>query len=116
MIFLSLLQYIDYLMTWVQVQLDDEVMFPSKIGVPFPKNFLSNAKTILKRLFRVYAHIYHQHFQDVIALGVEPHLNTSLKHFTFFVQEFSLVEKKELVPLQDVIEKLTNKPAKNVAR
>ena len=52
-------------MTWVQSQLDDETLFPSKIGVPFPKNFLSIAKTILKRLFRVYAHIYHSHFSVV---------------------------------------------------
>lgn len=56
------------------------------IGVPFPKNFLSIAKTILKRLFRVYAHIYHQHFSEVVQLGEEAHLNTSFKHFIFFVQ------------------------------
>lgn len=31
-------KYIDYLMTLVQDQLDDETLFPSKIGVPFPKN------------------------------------------------------------------------------
>jgi len=53
-------------------------------GVPFPKNFLSIAKTILKRLFRVYAHIYHQHFSEVVQLGEEAHLNTSFKHFIFF--------------------------------
>lgn len=113
-------KYIDYLMTWVQDQLDDETLFPSKIGeflwrkfsrfqsccfcccadfyapftfvflltvgVPFPKNFLTIAKTILKRLFRVYAHIYHQHFSEVVQLGEEAHLNTSFKHFIFFVQ------------------------------
>ena len=48
---------------FLQDQLDDEALFPSKIGVPFPNNFLNIAKTILKRLFRVYAHIYHQHFK-----------------------------------------------------
>ena len=58
-------KYIDYLMTWVQDQLDDENIFPSKIGVKFPPNFQSIVKTILKRLFRVYAHIYHQHFKYV---------------------------------------------------
>uniref|UniRef100_A0A4W6GBM1 MOB kinase activator 1A n=1 Tax=Lates calcarifer TaxID=8187 RepID=A0A4W6GBM1_LATCA len=79
-------KYIDYLMTWVQDQLDDETLFPSKIGVPFPKNFMSVAKTILKRLFRVYAHIYHQHFDSVMQLQEEAHLNTSFKHFIFFVQ------------------------------
>ena len=55
-------------------------------GVPFPKNFLTIAKTILKRLFRVYAHIYHAHFRDIISLGEEAHLNTSFKHFIYFIQ------------------------------
>ena len=77
--------------------------------MPFPKNFNSIAKTILKRLFRVYAHIYHQHFQQVIQLQEEAHLNTSFKHFIFFIQEFGLVEKKELAPLHDLIDKLTGK-------
>ncbi|XP_035181196.1 MOB kinase activator 1B isoform X1 [Oxyura jamaicensis] len=102
-------KYIDYLMTWVQDQLDDETLFPSKIGVPFPKNFMSVAKTILKRLFRVYAHIYHQHFDPVIQLQEEAHLNTSFKHFIFFVQEFNLIDRRELAPLQELIEKLTSK-------
>ena len=31
-------------------------------GIPFPKNFMSVIKVIFKRLFRVYAHIYHSHF------------------------------------------------------
>lgn len=139
-------KYIDYLMTWVQDQLDDETLFPSKIGkwdflenilfirifplvigVPFPKNFLVIAKTILKRLFRVYAHIYHQHFREVVQLGEEAHLNTSFKHFIFFVQvkknillsnfqsslmfsqEFGLIDRRELAPLQELIDKLTAK-------
>uniref|UniRef100_A0A2K6GAP2 MOB kinase activator 1A n=1 Tax=Propithecus coquereli TaxID=379532 RepID=A0A2K6GAP2_PROCO len=70
-------KYIDYLMTWVQDQLDDETLFPSKIGVPFPRNFMSVAKTILKRLFRVY--------------------------------EFNLIDRRELAPLQELIEKLGSK-------
>lgn len=107
-------KYIDYLMTWVQDQLDDETLFPSKIGVPFPKNFLSCAKTILKRLFRVYAHIYHQHFSEVVRLGEEAHLNTSFKHFIFFVQEFSLIDRRELAPLQELIDKLTAKDGRQI--
>lgn len=99
-------EYIDYLMTWVQTQLNDETIFPSKIAVPFPKNFLNVAKTILKRLFRVYAHMYHSHFNWVVQLNEEAHLNTSFKHFIFFVQEFNLVEKKELAPMQELIDRL----------
>jgi len=100
-------KYIDYLMTWVQDQLDDEALFPSKIGVKFPPNFQVIVKTILKRLFRVYAHIYHQHFKEVVHLGEEAHLNTSFKHFIYFVQEFQLIDKKELAPLQELIDRLT---------
>ncbi|XP_030573481.1 MOB kinase activator-like 1 isoform X2 [Drosophila novamexicana] len=95
-------------------QLDDETLFPSKIGVPFPKNFLASAKTILKRLFRVYAHIYHQHFSEVVTLGEEAHLNTSFKHFIFFVQEFNLIERRELAPLQELIDKLTAKDERQI--
>lgn len=80
--------------------------------MPFPKNFLGIAKTILKRLFRVYAHIYHAHFPRVVALGEEAHLNTSFKHFIFFVQEFALIERRELAPLQELIDKLTARDAR----
>lgn len=97
-------EYIDFMMTWVQEQLDSEAVFPSRMGVPFPKNFLQITKTILKRLFRVYAHIYHAHFEKVCQLEEERHLNTSFKHFTFFVHEFDLIDKKELAPMAELIE------------
>lgn len=125
-------------MTWVQAQLDDENIFPSKIGtwnlflfwlfpvvcfalrsshpssrsppplgVPFPKEFHKVVRTILKRLFRVYAHIYHSHFNEIVALEQEAHLNTSFKHFVLFVQEFDLIDRKDLAPLAQLIETLT---------
>jgi len=99
-------KYCDHLFTWIQEQLDDETIFPSKIGEPFPKNFQAVSKTILRRLFRVYAHIYWQHFKEVLQMSEEAHLNTSFKHFIFFVQEFQLIDKKELAPLDPLIEKL----------
>ena len=99
-------EYVDYLMTWIQSQLDDETMFPSKLGVPFPKHFQTILRQIFKRLFRVYAHVYYHHFQVIMMLGQEAHLNTSFKHFIYFVKEFGLVEVKELVPLQELIEGL----------
>lgn len=99
-------EYIELLMTWVESQFNNEALFPCQLGtfsfikgVPFPKNFLSMIKTIFKRLFRVYAHIYHTHFQVILALGLEYHLNTCFKHFIFFIDEFKLVEEKELAPL-----------------
>lgn len=43
-------KHIDYIMVWVQDQLNDETLFPSKIGVPFLKNLMSVAKTTQKPL------------------------------------------------------------------
>ncbi|KAF6147544.1 hypothetical protein GIB67_037433 [Kingdonia uniflora] len=68
-------KYVDYLMDWIAVQLN---------GVLFPHNFLDVVKIIFKWLFRIYAHIYHSHFQSIVGLGEEAHLNTCFKHFVMF--------------------------------
>jgi len=47
-------RYVDFLMTWVQNQLDDEKLFPTQLGVPFPADFQERVQNIFKRLFRVY--------------------------------------------------------------
>lgn len=104
-------------------------------GAPFPANFQDVVKTIFKRLFRVYAHIYHSHFQKIVSLKEEAHLNTCFKHFVLFtwvsfiliwvvllvgqyrpvlygprytvvMQEFHLIDKGELAPLQDLVESI----------
>jgi len=99
-------EYVDLLMSWVETQLNDEQIFPLQLGTPFPKNFLALVKTIFKRLFRVYAHIYHSHFQKIVGLGAEAHLNTCFKHFIYFVKEFKLISHNELNPLVDLIDSL----------
>jgi hypothetical protein len=48
-------------------------------GVPFPRTFVAEVKQVFRRMFRVYAHIYHSHFQVVVDLGMEAHLNTSFR-------------------------------------
>ncbi|KAF9327808.1 MOB kinase activator 1B [Podila minutissima] len=98
--------YVDHLMSWVQSQLDNEAIFPSKIGVEFPPHFKTVINDIFRRLFRVYAHIYATHFSAIVSLGEEAHLNTSFKHFILFVKEFNLIDQKELAPLADLIESL----------
>lgn len=95
--------YVEQLMNWVQAYLDDENIFPTKVGKDFSKDAPPVFKNILKRLFRVYAHIYCHHFDQVDALGILPHLNTSLKHFVLFTTQFKLVDQKEFAPLQDLI-------------
>ena len=43
-----------------------------------------------------------------MSLGEEAHLNTSFKHFVYFIQEFELIDRKELAPLQELIDRLTS--------
>ncbi|KAI0036785.1 Mob1/phocein [Vararia minispora EC-137] len=97
-------EYVDALMNWAQSILDDEAVFPNAIGVPFPRNFKETVRMIVRRLFRVYAHIYSNHFDQICALGIEAHLNTSYRHFFLFINEFDLVDKKELAPLDELNE------------
>jgi len=106
---LSAPQYVDRLMTWINTLLEDERIFPSKIGVSFPPNFRDTAHRIMRRLFRIYAHIYCRHLQDVRSMDMEPHLNSSFKHFIFFAQEFQILSTTELEPLQPCIDVLTRK-------
>ncbi|KAJ6239391.1 mob kinase activator-like 1 [Anaeramoeba flamelloides] len=96
-------EYITRLMDWVQGYLDNEKIFPSDMSISFPKNFTNIVKNIFRRLFRVYAHMYHNHFTEIISLGEEAHLNTSFKHFVYFITEYRLIDKKELAPMQDLI-------------
>ena len=85
---LSAPQYVDYVMTYVQVSLpphlhpnpstaqktvNDELLFPTKHGHEFPTNFDQILRRIQKLLFHVVAHIYHSHFREVSAHPQIPH-------------------------------------------
>lgn len=101
-------EYIDCLLAWAQRYIDDEALFPTQTGISFSNNSLPVFKTMLKRLFRVYAHIYCHHFNLVTELGLQPHLNTSLKHFVLFTTQFDLVDHCEFAPLKELITILLN--------
>lgn len=107
----SAYEYIDLLMNWIDSQLNNEALFPTEIGVSFPRNFLSIIKVVFKRLFRVYAHIYHSHFAQVMSICMEFHLNTCFKHFIIFVGRFNLVDEKDLEPLAELIQQFKERAA-----
>ncbi|MCJ1227171.1 Mitotic exit network component [Toensbergia leucococca] len=100
-------EYIEHLMAWVQGNIDNESMFPSRIGVPFPKTFPPLIRQVFKRLYRVYAHIYCHHYPVIVQLGLEPHLNTSFKHYVLFIDEHSLASGKDFWgPLGDLVDSM----------
>ena len=99
--------YISKLLDLIERQLDDEAIFPSTPGKPFPQNFLVVVKNIMKRLFRVYAHFYYHHIEHFKVLKIEKFLNTSFRHFILFNQKYSLIQQSQLEPLRDLIQSFT---------
>jgi MOB kinase activator 1 len=102
----SAAEYMEYLQQWTEEQLDSHEVFPTEPSIPFPENFVTQIKTIFKRLFRAYAHMYHSHFDHFVALGAETHLNTCFKHFIVYVNEHGLMQEQDQAPLKDFIPKL----------
>lgn len=88
--------YIDYVMTWVQNLLDDEGTFPTKSGHDFPQSFPSTVKHVYRQLLRVFAHIYHAHYHQILHLRSEPHFNSLFAHFLAFGREYELLEIKDV--------------------
>ena len=97
-------EYVEHVFAWLQDNIEDENKFPSELGVPFAKGFDSLVRNMCKRMFRIYAHMYCEHFALVAALGIEAHLNTSFKQFVFFVREFELVDDREFAPVRELID------------
>uniref|UniRef100_A0A7S2W3I1 Uncharacterized protein n=1 Tax=Mucochytrium quahogii TaxID=96639 RepID=A0A7S2W3I1_9STRA len=93
-------EYVDYVMMWVEDQINNEDIFPVQETQAFPSDFKVYVRDIFKRLFRIFAIIYHRHFQTIEKLDAAAHLNTCFKHFMFFVLEFNLVDEKEMKALK----------------
>ena len=97
-------EYVDYVMSWVDSQINNEAIFPPSEDVPFPEKFGNYIRDIFKRIFRVFAIIYSQEplFKVFEAIEAAPHLNTSFKHFMYFVLQHSLVSPTEMKAIPDV--------------
>jgi MOB kinase activator 1 len=100
MVSLAAPTYIDFVMSWLQKLMEDENVFPTKSGRDFPSSFAYTAKHIYKHLFRIFAHLYHAHFEQVLHLSVEAHFNSLFAHFLAFGKEFDLLVMKDLMTQQ----------------
>ena len=115
------------MITWIEHQIDDPRIFPppnsqqstyivfvisrpvvhnSCTEVAYPADFRVRVSGIFRRLFRVFAHIYYSHFEQMVSLDADKHLNTAFKHFVFFIKEFDLVPANQLTPMADLIAKI----------
>ncbi|KAJ3725456.1 Mob1/phocein [Lentinula raphanica] len=94
---LSAPTYIDSVMSSVQNLLEDENVFPTKSGQDFHKeSFPVTVKHIYRQFLRIFAHIYHAHFQQILHLRAEPHFNSLFAHFLAFGREYQLLDEKDI--------------------
>lgn len=98
-------EYVENLAEWAYGVLSDPGVFV-KDGEPYPKGFLPAVRKVLGRLFRVFGHVYNCHWEDVRRAGAEAHVNTSFRHFYFFVASQRLLDKRDMEPLAAVIAKI----------
>ncbi|XP_065574496.1 MOB kinase activator-like 2 isoform X2 [Artemia franciscana] len=108
---LSAPQYIDYAMTYVQKTVNDESMFPTKFGHEFPSNFDLILRRILRLLFHCIAHLYHSHYREILALGLNVHLHCVFSHVILLNQRYYLIDKKETDLLHDLSVALRLEPS-----
>ena len=106
-------EYVEYVLNWIEEQIQDESLFPVADDAKFPPEFMSVANKILTRIMRVYAILYHSFFGVFEGAGAASHLNTSFKHFVFFVHHHALLEEKEYKALQEPVKRLIEQYEKN---
>jgi hypothetical protein len=104
-------EYAELLMTWIEKLLNDEAVFPSSTARDFPKRFReAYVSKIMRRLFRLYAHVYHFHFDVVMDLEAADGVNDTFRRFVLFSREHALLTPKDEQPLADLITYMLNNP------
>ena len=98
--------YIDNLLNWVEHLFTDETLFPQEKDGPFPTKYVDRIRTITKRFFRVYAHIFYSHLDNLRQKGIEKVFYDSLTFFLMFTDNYSLMSPNDLRPLSLLINHL----------
>lgn len=52
----------------------------------------------------MFAHVYHSHYDKMLSLCQEAHFNTLFAHFVSFGREFDLLDRKDIGPMQELID------------
>ena len=97
-------QYIDLALTWINNKISDKRIFPTQHNVSFPSTFLRDVQRVMIQMFRIFAHIYHHHFDKIVHLSFEAHWNSLFAHFISFSKEFNIIDRKDMAPLLPLIE------------
>jgi len=96
-------QYIDYVMAHCQQLVTAQDVFPTKYEQTFSSEYRPTIMKMMRLLWHVVSHIYHSHYQTYRDLELAQYLNMMTLHMVLFVEQFNLVEEKELTVLNDLI-------------
>lgn len=71
----------------------------------FPEDFVGICKTIFLQMFRVYAHLYWDHFvEPFYHLNLEKQLNSCFSHFILTATALDILKPDDLEPMQLLID------------
>lgn len=71
----------------------------------FHPNFHNDVKGIIKQMFRCYAHLYHNHYENPFwNLSRHLELNSCFVHFMTVSMYYDLLSKKDVEPLQQLVD------------
>ena len=62
----------------------------------FHPSFPATIRTVYRQLLRVFAHIYHAHYPQILHLRFEPHFNSFFAHYLAFGREYELLEIRDI--------------------
>ncbi|KAK4634989.1 Maintenance of ploidy protein mob2 [Fulvia fulva] len=119
--------YIKHIQTWVAGKIQDESLLPTNnfqtapplpdpqqvandpnhwLGKSsgFPQRFETEVKMMYKQMFRIYAHLYWQHWLQFWDLSSHTHLNTCFIHFINVGRIFGLLTEKDTEAMQPLID------------
>ncbi|OHS93511.1 MOB kinase activator-like 1 A [Tritrichomonas foetus] len=98
-------EYFSYLKRFIKRNLQDPNIIPGKSGEKLNEDALSTLKMCYRRLFRILAHLYVCHFQNISSIQ-EPNvveiMNTILTHYTKFALAQGMIDLPDLEMLSPV--------------
>ncbi|KAK8802147.1 hypothetical protein WA158_006541 [Blastocystis sp. Blastoise] len=100
---LSAHEYVDKLFDWVERQMYDTTLFPVSDQDTYPPDFLKKVQGIFKRLFRVYGHVYYNHFTLIELAHFTNTFINCFRHFVYFVSAYHLIDSMDLKPCYTLI-------------
>eukprot|EP00180_Rhodochaete_pulchella_P000222 Plantae.Rhodophyta-Rhodochaete_pulchella.ctg1157.p2 GENE.Plantae.Rhodophyta-Rhodochaete_pulchella.ctg1157~~Plantae.Rhodophyta-Rhodochaete_pulchella.ctg1157.p2 ORF type:complete len:103 (-),score=13.64 Plantae.Rhodophyta-Rhodochaete_pulchella.ctg1157:822-1130(-) len=91
---------------WIDEQLNNRAIFPDTPGASFPENYYTVVNAIMRKLFRIYGHVFHAHLDEVIKVGSQQELCSSFRHFVYLAYEYGLLTARDFEPLKGLLEEL----------